>query len=158
MSGFIRSLADEELRVRNGQAFIASQQQAAGALSANCVLFNPAASTIKAIVTKIVICSSGGTGVLLFRLAADPAFGASNAIQNRLFGGGNAAQCLHEGAVAAAPATVGQLGQYQINTAAVSEVLAPSELIMPAGTGILLNMGTNAINISWTIHWYEVPS
>src|SRR5262249_21369611 len=126
MGGYVRSLADEELRVRAGQGFVASQNQSAGANPAQAVLFNPATSTIRAIVNKIIYTVGGTSGCFLSRLAADPGFGAVNTPSNRLFGSPITPQCLHEGAVAASPATVGQIGNYQLNLGASNEVLAPA--------------------------------
>lgn len=155
MSSAIRATNDEELRVRSanaqsvGQLFLGTV-----ANPLNFVLFNSGLGN-NAILQKFDISSAVANTVAMFRISANPGLAAGVGIMNRNFGG-TTSQMLWQVAVAAQPATIGQIAAASLGANAQISLIEREQYFMSANQGILVTLPALAGNVFVSVAWYEL--
>jgi len=158
MSGFTRSTADEELRVRAGQAFQFTNFVTSTVVNPfNVIVFNPVASGKVIIIDAYSLLTGTALSFTLYSLNTDPGLAAQPAAKNRLLGG-SASIAVTEGAIAATPANTGVLLYWFLLSSAQDASPRERLLILPSGTGLNFQFGTIAATPQFVIYWYELPA
>lgn len=153
---FSQDYLDERFQLRGNTLYTA----AGGVLGtvanpANIVLW--VGASVSAFVQSIRLSTDVVSAGQIFRLTADPGLAAGNAIQGRNLQNAGGSGVTHEFAVAVSPATAGIIAAFRSGPQHLQLLGPNSSIRIPTLRGMLIQFPALAINISYTIAWYEAP-
>ncbi len=146
---------DEAFVIRQQRAFVAAGGVLGSVANPANIVFFPN-QPMRCFFTSLRLSTDVVSACQLFRITANPALAAGATPQCR-DGSTATSNVLHQFAIAASPATTGLYGAFRSGPTHVELIGKFGWIGGQSGQGIMIQFPALALNISYTMTWFEFP-